>query len=149
MKLKFGDIILFKPTSLTGKLISLVDGSPYSHVGIFLEYKDGIPLIIESHEKRGGVVIIKLEEWGNYDVFRTKLKPRPKKEVLTMLGSGYDYSMLIWIFGSKIRKDDRLNNSPTLLICSELADFVYHYKIGEGKVATPKTFALSNKFKKI
>lgn len=148
MKYKYGDIILFKPRSLTSKLIALIDGSPYSHIGIFLENKDGVNLFIESHEKKRGVVITKLEEWGNYEVIRPiSLKPRPKKEVLAMLGTGYDYSMLGWIFWSKIFKKNQINNSPTLLICSELADFVYRYAVGEGNIATPKTFATSNKFR--
>lgn len=145
--MKYGDIILFKPTGLMGKLISKIDGSPYSHVGVFLEYDNGVPLFIESHEKKGGVVITKLQEWQNYTVLRPiKIKPRPKQELLELLGTGYDFSMLGWILKAKLFGKEAPNNSPTLLICSEFADYAYHYKIGNGRVATPKTFALSDKF---
>ena len=144
--MQYGDIILFKPTTFMGKLISFIDGSPYSHIGVFVEYKNGVPLFIESHEKKGGVVITRLQEWQNYTVKRPLVKPRAKKEVLSKLGTRYDNSMLWWIFKAKIFKSMEYNNDDTSLICSEFADYIFHYKVGNGYVATPKTFADSTLF---
>lgn len=144
--MQYGDIILFKPTTLMGKLIAFIDGSPYSHIGVFIEYRNGVPLFIESHEKKGGVVITKLEEWRNYTIKRTALKPRPRHEVLSKLGTRYDSSMLWWIMKAKIFRTVQSNNDDSSLICSEFADYVFHYKIGGGNVATPKTFNDSTLF---
>jgi hypothetical protein len=135
--MKYGDIINFKPIGLISKLISIVDGSPYSHTAIFLEERHGVKLFIESHESKGGVVICKLEDWKNYDVFRPKIKPRPKREVLSVVGRQYDYGRLITVFKSKIFKYKTQNNDDTKLICSELADYVYKYRLGQGKILTP------------
>jgi hypothetical protein len=142
-KYQYGDIILFKPTNgFVSRLISFVDGSDYSHAAIFWKYEHGIPLFIESHEKRGGVVINKLQEWGNFDVYRTEtLLPRPEHEMLEMVGRKYDFSRLWWIFKAKVLKFKLQNNDETLVICSELVDFCYYYTLGEGLICTPKTIS--------
>lgn len=146
---KYGDIIQFKPKTFYGKLIKLIDGSPYSHTAMFLKYEKGVPLFIESHERKDGVVISKLQEWGNYDVYRsTTLKPRPMKEVLEKLGTKYDGSMIVDIVKNKIIKKQPTNNDDTQFICSEFIDFAYRYKVGNGFVATPHTFYTSNQFRK-
>jgi hypothetical protein len=144
--MKYGDIILFKPTTLLGKIISLIDGSPYSHIGVFIEYRNGIALFIESHEKKGGVVITQLQEWENYIVKKPLIKPRLKKDVLAKLGTKYDFSMLVWLLKAKILKKKQYNNNDSTLICSELADYVFNYKVGSGYVATPRTFSESKLF---
>lgn len=147
---KYGDIIQFKPTTLYGKAIKFVDGSPYSHTAMFLKYEKGVPLFIESHEKKGGVVISKLHEWGNYDVYRpVDIKPRPMKEVLGKLGTEYDTFMILDILINKFFKSELYNNDDKKFICSEFKDWVYYYKVGNGYVATPKTFYLSKHFIKI
>jgi hypothetical protein len=140
-KFRYGDIIAFKPTGgFVSKMISKVDGSPYSHIAIFWRYVDGVPLFLESHEARGGVVINKLQEWGNFDVFRPHaLKPREEKEMLHLVGNRYDYSILWWIFKAKIFKKTLQNNDDTKVICSEYADYCYYYTLGEGKICTSKT----------
>lgn len=145
-KLEYGDIILFKPSSLLGSLISFIDGSEYSHVGMFIEYKNGVPLFIESHEKKNGVVITKLQEWQNYTVKKTLIKPRRKREVLNMLGTSYDNSMLWWIFKAKVFSLKQENNDEKSLICSEFIDWCFNYQVGHGYVATPKTFNDSKLF---
>lgn len=147
MQLQYGDIIQFKPTTIYGKAIKVVDGSPYSHTGMFLKYEEGIPLFIESHKKKGGVVISKLHEWGNYDVYRPiNIEPRPLVDMLNKLGRPYDSSMIIDIFITKTFKGKKYNNDDLSFICSELIDYAYHYKVGGGYVATPKTFADSPLF---
>jgi len=148
---KYGDIILFKPIGLYGKAITFVDGSPISHIGVFWKYEKGIPLFFESHEKKGGFVISKLHEWGNYEVRRPKkhLKIRPVKEVLNKVGTEYDKWLIIDILLNKLSKDTVYNNNENHFICSELADYIFYYKVGNGKLATPKTFYISNEFEKI
>jgi hypothetical protein len=144
--MKFGDVILFKPTSFIGKAIAFVDGSAYSHAAVYLGEYDGVDLFIESHEKKSGVVITKLERWRNYTVLRSNLKHKTKKELMQKLGTGYDFSMIRWILIAKLFNKDAQANDEGLLICSELVDWFFEYQIGEGKICTPKTIALSNKF---
>lgn len=140
-KYQYGDIIAFKPTGgFVSKMISKIDGSPYSHIAIFWRYVDGVPLFLESHEARGGVVINKLQEWGNFDVFRPKaLKPRPEKEMLALVGNRYDYSMLWWILKAKLLHQKLQNNGNDTVICSEYADYGYYYTLGDGYVCKPST----------
>lgn len=148
--MQYGDVIAFKPTTTYGKAISLFDGSPYSHVAMFLKYEKGIPLFIESHEKKGGVVISKLHEWGNYDIYRPiDLKPRPMKDMLDKLGTPYDGSMILHIIMAKTFKREQANNDFSRVICSEFIDYGYRYKVGGGFIATPKTFYSSKHFIKV
>lgn len=144
--MKFGDVILFKPTGFHGKLIAKIDGSEYSHAAIYLGEDNGIQLFIESHEKKSGVVITKLEDWRNFRVVRTNLPHRTKKELMQKLGTGYDFSMIGWLLVTKILNRDMDTNDDKLLICSELVDWFFMYAIGEGKICTPKTIATSVKF---
>lgn len=140
--MKYGDIILFKPTGLVGKLISYFDGSPYSHGAIYLGKIAGQHLFIESHEKRRGVVIVRLEEWRkNYIVLRPNFlkKPKSKEEVLRLLNTKYDYSRLWWILKSKLFGSRVYNDDDTKLICTELCDNVWGYALGGGYTCTPKT----------
>lgn len=147
---QYGDVIFFKPAGLYGKAIKLVDGSPYSHTAVFWKYEEGIPLFIESHENKGGVVISKLHEWGNYDVYRPiDLKIRPIKEVLDKVSTEYDVWLIPTILLDKLLQAETFNNNQDKFICSEFVDYVFYYKIGNGKMATPKTFYLSKHFKKI
>jgi hypothetical protein len=137
--MKFGDIIQFRPTGIIGRLIAFFDGSEYSHTAIYLEKKYGVHLFIESHEEKRGVVITKLQEWRNFDIFRPKdLLPRPRREVYNLLGRGYDYGRLVAILKSKLSQGKTYNNDDVKLICSELADYVYKYRLGKGEVLTPK-----------
>lgn len=148
-KFKYGDVILFKPTGgWFSRLISEIDGSEYSHAAIFWKYEHGVPLFIESHESKGGVVITQLQEWGNFDVFRPNaLIPRPEKEMLKMVGSRYDYSLLWWILKSKLKGRKTQNNDDKEVICSELVDKCYYYCLGDGYVCTPKTISDLVKYK--
>lgn len=146
--MKYGDIILFKPTSFHGRLITWIDGSSFSHAAIYLGKDNGVDIFIESHEKKNGVVITQLENWKNYTILRPKkqIKRKTRKELLSKLGTGYDFSMIGWILLAKILHKDMDTNSDNLLICSELVDWFYNYKIGAGKICTPKTIATSDKF---
>lgn len=140
--MRYGDIILFTPTGLIGKLICKIDGSKYSHGAIYLGQYHGEHLFIESHEKRGGVCIRRLEEWRrNYIILRPNyiVKPKSKEDVIKLLNRKYDYARLWWIFKSKILKLNLQNDDPYRLICTELCDFVWHYNLGSGNTCTPNT----------
>ena len=133
---------MFRPSGLIGKLITIIDGSQYSHGAIYLGTYGGQKIFIESHEKKGGVVIVRLEEWRrNYDVYRPKhiKTPKDKREVLRLLNTPYDYGRLWWIFKSKILKFNLQNDDDKKLICTELCDNVWHYDLGSGKTCTPLT----------
>lgn len=151
-KYKYGDIILFKPKhSLVSKLISIIDGSPYSHAGFFLGYFKGVPMFIESHESKGGVVITKLEDWGNYDVYRPIIQIRPQSigRMLKLTGRKYDFSRLWWVVKAKIFGFRLQNNDESKLICSELVDYGWRYALGGAYLSTPATLAKSTKLKKL
>lgn len=140
-KFQYGDVIMFRPTGgFVSNAISKIGDSEYSHGAIFWKYVNGIPLFIESHESRGGVVINRLQEWSNFDVYRPKgLEIRPAHELLEMVGRRYDYSMLWWILKARILKTKVQNNDNALVICTELVDFVFYYSLGRGYVCIPKT----------
>lgn len=139
-ELRYGDILMFKPKhSLVSKLISKIDGSPYSHSGFFLGYFKGVPIFIEAHENKGGVVMTKLENWDNYNVFRPAIKARPMPitKMLALLNTRYDMSRLWWIFKAKILGFDLQNNDSSRLICSELVDYGWRYVLGGAYLLTP------------
>lgn len=149
IKLKYGDLIAFRPTSKTGELIRAIDSrgfGDYSHWAFFWGYKDGAPLFLESVEGRG-VQVNMLEEWRNtFDIYRPiDLKPRPVREMLLLVGAKYDYNR-IWailmnrLFGKKLYAD-----SPTQPICTEYVNYGYKYKIVPAGTATPFTLENSDK----
>lgn len=145
--MNYGDIILFKPMTFRGRLISLIDGSPYSHIGMFLRYDANIPLFIESDESTGGVVIMQLQDWQNYIILKpVGISPRPIEQILEKLGTPYDTIMILDILLAKIFKRNKQNNNENKFICSEFIDYCYNYKIGQGNVATLKTFYQSKLF---
>ena len=96
-------------------------------------------MFIESHEKRRGVVLIKLEDWRNYTILRSRVKPRNKYVMLRLLNKKYDYKLFLQLLKIKVFKKILKNNNEDKLICSELIDYAYYYTIGNGNVCTPKT----------
>jgi hypothetical protein len=142
MRFEYGDIICFKPSTLIGYLIVFFDGwyrGKYSHNAIFLEYFEDIPLFIEAHESnKRGIAIQRLEERGNYAVYRPiSLQPRDKIEVLRLLNTKYD-ARRIWkilkhrLFGIKIPKD-----TPNEMICTEFVNFTYRNELIQPGYETP------------
>lgn len=143
-KLQYGDLIAFYPTSKMGELIRIVDSKGlgnYSHWATFIGYRRGIPLFIESHEGRGGVVILALKEWQNtYDIYRAKeLKPRPEKDLLNLLGNGYNFKKIWLILKNRMFGTKLFGGSPDKPICTELCNFAYRYRLAPAGQATPYT----------
>lgn len=148
-KFKYGDLLAFRPTSKTGELIRIIDSKgkgQYSHWAVFLGYRRGVPIFIESHEGRGGVVIVGLKEWFNtYDVYRPKkLKPRPEVDLLKLLGNEYDYKRIWLILKNRLFGTKLFGDSPKNPICTELCNYAYRYKLAKPGQATPYTLEKSS-----
>lgn len=137
MDLKYGDILLFRPVSWVGRLITFIDRSPFSHAAVFLEEIDGSKYFIEADWN--GVKINTLKEWGNYSVFRTKLKKRPKQDLIAQLGKKYDYNKIWSIFKHYLFKRPLLSNGEDKFICTEFVNYAFYYSIVEKGSATPRT----------
>ncbi len=138
--MKYGDIIFFEPINKKGELIAFLDGSPFSHVGLYFGEMDGVHLFIDSD--LDGMRLRPLKpEWRN---FVTKTPDTPMQEDLGMLvlehyGQAYDYWHFFQLllekltFGwYKVPKTDARH-----FICSELVNHVYGFMPDER--ATPAT----------
>jgi hypothetical protein len=136
---QYGDLIFFTPTSsLFSRLIPVIDGSPYSHVGMYLGRKYGHNLFIESQDGVG-VVINRLQEWRNYTIIRVDTPIMPISKVLEELGKPYDRKKIIAflfnrLFGIPLIADD--NHAH---VCSELVNYFTYYKLAEKGNSTMRT----------
>lgn len=136
---RYGDVILFRPSSVFGRLIALIDGGPYSHGAIYLEERHGRHLFVEALTD-GGVVLSVLDEHaGNFDVFRAPL-PQEKKAALLALVNRRRYDFLkIWrilnfyLFARPLPRDDSQR-----FICTELVNWVHGFTLAD-ELATPRT----------
>ena len=144
---RYSDIILFEPTSLTGRIQVAVDNlgqktkHNFSHRAIFWGFEGKTPLMLESVSPCG-VHIAKVQEWRNYVIVRPEgKKVRPKKEMIRYLNSRYDYSKLYAVilnrlFGTSLTVDD-----DSQVICTELINLAYYYKLTDKGMCTPVTLA--------
>lgn len=143
-QLKYGDIILFKPISLRGRLIRFFESlhfgkyAVYSHGALFWGYEEGFPLFIEA-EFGSGVDIKKLDpSYGNVDVFRAlDLDCVPRFTATSLLDLGYDNweifdIVLFYLFHRPFRKQ-----YDKKMICTELINYCYLDMLGEVGHATP------------
>lgn len=144
---KWGDVLLFEPTSLTGSIQIAVDNlgqktkHNFSHGAIFWGFEGKTPLMLESVSPCG-VHIAKVQEWRNYTIIRLEgKKVRPKKEMVAYLNSRYDYSKLYAVtlnrlFGTPLTVDD-----DSQVICTELINLAYNYTLTPKGMCTPVALA--------
>lgn len=134
MKFEKGDIIFFKPRSITSHLIAWFDGSPYSHVGVYWgEMENGnVPLFIDADYEGVNVRVLR-EDWGNYTVVKP-YQPLTKEQIGTFAwvvivgyGRGYDFAHLFHLFLHKATLGlYRIPyTDPQKFICSELVNYVH------------------------
>lgn len=136
---RYGDVILFRSSSLFGRLIRLVDGGEYSHGAIYLEERHGRHLFVEALTD-GGVVLSVLDEHaGNFDVFRAP-EPYQKKPALLALVNRRKYDFLkivrilaFYLFARPLPRDDQQK-----FICTELVNWVHGFALAD-ELATPRT----------
>lgn len=135
----YGDLLFFKPSSFTSSLIPLVDGSPYSHVAMFLGHKYGNPIFIESQDGIG-IIIRKVQDWKNYDIYRvTSVCPKSINSVVSDLSKPYDRKKITDILWHKLAGVPLYADSDSAMICSEAVNRWYDYKLFEKGQATPAT----------
>lgn len=145
---KYGDIILFEPTSVIGRVQVVIDNLSqprkfnFSHGAIFLERVGDSCLMVES-VNRGGVRIAPLQEWKNYTIVRPEGFGiiMPKKRLISKIYSDYDFNKIGRIFMSRIFNYPLTVDDDRKLICTELVNFAYRYKITKKGQCTPVTLA--------
>lgn len=137
---RYGDVILFRPTSLFGWLIALIDGGPYSHGATYLEKRHGRHHFVEALTDGGVTYSILDEHAGNFDVFRPRKEPLvTKAELLALVGRRkYDFLKILrilsyYLFGHPVPRDGEQK-----LICTELVNWLYGYELTDD-LSTPRT----------
>jgi hypothetical protein len=144
---KYGDILLFNPRGFLSTIQVKIDNinSPekfnYSHGALFWEHQGTIPLMIESVNKCG-VHIARIEEWKNYIIIRPEgYNIRPKNEMARYLNRRYDFSKLISIIANKAFNIPLTADNDSQVICTELINLAYYYKLTDKGMCTPVTLA--------
>ena len=139
MKLLTGDIILFKPTSLIGKIICYVSKSPYSHASIIVNNWH-IPAVNESQPRgiisppaqlrlQGETILIK--RYKNTMFFSEE---KFAIHANSHLGKRYDFistlffQLIFQLTGIWIGKHS--NAAERRLYCSEYVALVYNKTVG-------------------
>lgn len=142
----YGDIILFEPTSVKGRIQVWGDNLGQerkfnlSHGALYLGKEGNTHLMLES-VTGCGVHIAKVQEWANYTIVRPDLPVRPKKEMYEYLNARYDFSkiravMFNRLFGLPLTVDD-----DSQVICTELINLAYYYALTPKGMCTPVTLA--------
>lgn len=137
---KFGDVILFRSSSVLGTLIRLVDGGEYSHGAIYLEKRHGRHQFVESLTD-GGVVYSVLDEFaGNFDVYRPAQKISVSKaELLELVDRRrYDFLKIGRIFSFYVFKVPLPADNQQKFICTELVNWAYGFALCD-ELCTPRT----------
>jgi len=151
IKLKYGDLIAFYPTSFFGEIVCIIDSKglgSYSHWAVFTGYEKGVPMFIESNDKMG-VVMLALKEWqNNFDIYRAKkLKPKLVSELYSMIGNKYGFNRIWSILLNRLFRFPLWGESPYEPICTELCNYAYHYRLAPAGQATPYTLEKSKELK--
>lgn len=134
---QYGDLIFFTPTySLFSFLIPIIDGSKFSHVGMYLGRKYGQNLFIESQDGVG-VVITPVKEWRNYEIIRAELPTMPISKVFEDLGKPYDRKKIVAFILNKVFGTPLLADDDHALICSESCNKWKYYRLTSKGQATP------------
>ena len=129
--MKAGDIILFKPKGLLGRLIAWVTKSEYSHSAVVFGKEYGKVLLLEIDWTKSRIVTLE-SMTREYDVFRVdKLEGREEDFKRNIIESGkyfnvmYDYEQLFSFVRRILFRAEEIANSPDKYICSELVDRAY------------------------
>ncbi|MFW6015384.1 MAG: hypothetical protein ACOCRK_03040 [bacterium] len=149
-----GDILLIKTKGIYAKLIRWWTNSKYTHVAIVLTENIAI-------EANWRVRTFPIDDINNYDIYRlkggltNKEQNEIRKKLLYYHGRRYDFLQITgYLFMSYFKGRNKFNSSK-YVICSELADRVYH-SIGYNLLpniylgdATPGDIAKSNYLERI
>lgn len=137
---RYGDVIFFEPYTLTGRLITAIDSSPYSHVALFWDNIAGQPFMFEA--QRGKTIgLTRVQDWRNYIIIRPHNKAwlRKPEEVMQIEGRSYQTNKLAAIALNRLIGMPLEADSPDSMICSELVNWAYNYSLGEKGNCTPAT----------
>lgn len=137
---RYGDVILFRPTSVFGWLVKVIDGGDYSHGAVYLDKRHGRHHFVEALTDGGVTYSILDENAGNFDVYRPRVSPVvTKPELLALVGRRrYDFLKILrivsfYLFGAPVPRDGEQK-----LICTELVNWVYGYELTDD-LSTPRT----------
>ena len=137
---RYGDVILFRSTSLFGSLIRLIDGGEYSHGAIYLEKRHGRHHFIEALTDGGVTYSILDENAGNWDIYRPSPKiSATKPELIALVGRrGYDFLRIVRILSFYVFSRPLPADNQQKFICTELINWAYGFALSE-ELATPRT----------
>lgn len=135
---RYGDVIFFEPYTITGNIITWIDGSPYSHVAIYWGEIAGQPYMFEAQRNKK-IGLTRVQDWRNYIIIRPHNKAwlRKQEEVMQIEGRSYHTNKLVAIALNRILGVSLEADSPDEMICSELVNWVYNYNLGEKGNCTP------------
>lgn len=146
---KYGDILLFEPTSLKSRVQVWGDNLGqkrkfnYSHGALFFEFEGNTPVMMES-VTGCGVHLTKLQNWQNFVIFRPEgYNLTPKKKMVTYLGHRYDFSKIRAVILNRLFRVPLTVDSDEQVICTELINLAYYYALTPKGMCTPVTLANS------
>lgn len=140
--MRTGDLILFKPENIFSRLISILDGSGYSHIGVIYGEVYGEVLINHVDEGNSKLVSLSSMRDRDYDVYRVKglrdsQLEEVQEEIINQLGVEYDILQLL-SYLLKILQIGRLYNNKKKYVCIELIDVIFS-KLGFDLIPTQET----------
>lgn len=142
---KFGDVLLFRPTSAFGDQIVAVDGGPYSHGALYHVKLDGRHTFTEALPF-GGIVFSVLDEAllvdgvQNFDVYRPPFPiVRTPEEVMARVGRvRYDFWRIVRLLLNRtLRVPMPRKGNPNADVCTEHLGWAYGGAFGA--FPTPRT----------
>lgn len=144
---QYGDIILFEPTRLLSHVQVKVDNIKqpikrnFSHGSLFWVFEGTTPLMIES-VSGCGVHISRLNMWRNFIIIRPEgYNVMPKEEMAKYLNRRYDFSKIVSVMLNKAFDIPLTVDSDSEVICTELINLAYNYKLTPKGMCTPVTLA--------
>jgi uncharacterized protein YycO len=163
------DILLYRGTGFTSRLIQWGTGSPYNHVAVVLDPKNY--LVIESntgHQSGVAAVDARKLDLSRIDVFRIKDASYDTDKVnsflVACLGQKYDYAGVLWLAilktlslltGFTWQNYNRFQKDKDYF-CSELCYEAFHQagidivpEVSEADITSPGDIAKSSRLEKL
>lgn len=144
---KYGDIILFEPIRFLSRIQVKIDNIRqnkkfnFSHGALYWGKEGGNHLMIESVNECG-VHISKINYWKNYIIVRPiDKKIITKVKLSDYIGKKYDFSKIYAVIANRLFGVSLTVDGDEQVICTELINLAYNYKLTAKGMCTPITLA--------